>query len=189
LRRYAAWLRDDTQPAVASLRALYDAWVRMADTAYREAVMQEAFSEAFGAHVNAMSARRAAEQALTMRFADAAGLPHRGTLDALADRQATLQAEIAALRAELARLREARAATAATADRSPAAPAAAARSTAPRGKPAAPARPATRDTTARKPRAKRARDAAPAATDTARRPPARGSRDEFDIGHILGHGE
>lgn len=105
LNRFAAWLRDDAPPAVTSLRALFDVWVGIADQAYREQVMQAEFSADFGAHVNAMSARRSAEQALARRLADAAGLPHRAALDEMAEQQAALRREIDALRAELVRLR------------------------------------------------------------------------------------
>lgn len=248
LRRYADWLRDDSLPPVASLRALFDAWVAIADAAHREVVMQAAYGEVFAAHVNAMSARRAAEQAFLSRCADSLGLPQRGAFDALAERHAALRVEVGELRDELARLRAAAAvadaAAAAGADRATAAArrhgvepadaawAAPAEVERPKPAPATPAtskeatsgeatsedaitgeagtgdaaapgvtrperaanvgaaaprerkraRPAQRaaagTTTPRKPRSR-------TAGATPRRQPARGGRDEFDIGNIL----
>ncbi len=200
LKRFAAWLRDDSPPAVTSLRALFDVWVGIADRAYREQVMQAEFSADFGAHVNAMSERRAAEQALARRLADAAGLPHRAALDEMAERQAALRREIDALRAELASLRtpppahtrrEADAtgpargqADAASPEMEIDAPVAAVAPTRPKRKP----KPKPKPVAAKAPQ----RRQAPQRVAAASRQPARerrGAGGEFDIERILQQGE
>ena len=197
LTRFAAWLRDDDPPAVTSLRALFDAWVGIADAAYREQVMQADFSADFGAHVNAMSERRAAEQALARRLADATGLPHRAALDKMAEQHAALRREIDALRAELSRLRApVPAATTREAEHADVARAAPQAGDAPHADatvdaPARSAAPATRKravANASKRRPPRERGKSQRSTTTAARKPARehrGTGDEFDIERIL----
>jgi hypothetical protein len=104
LRRFAHFLRDASGPPVTSLRSLYDAWIGIAERAHRDVVMEAGYSRDFGAWVDAANTTRLALRRLEARVAETLDQPHQGAIEALATRQAELQAEIGHLRGELARL-------------------------------------------------------------------------------------
>ncbi|MGE0486964.1 MAG: poly(R)-hydroxyalkanoic acid synthase subunit PhaE [Gammaproteobacteria bacterium] len=99
LRAFAGFLRDEDGPPLNTLRALYDAWIGIADETWRETMMSAAYGRDFGGWVNRASELRAAWAALDERFAGLSGRPTRAAFDALLARQQALEAEIEALRA------------------------------------------------------------------------------------------
>ena len=62
LTRCGDLLRSDQGPALKSVRALYDFWVRCADTTYRELALAAAYATQFAAIVDSGSGMRAAWQ-------------------------------------------------------------------------------------------------------------------------------
>ncbi|MEX2480855.1 MAG: poly(R)-hydroxyalkanoic acid synthase subunit PhaE [Gammaproteobacteria bacterium] len=196
LQRFAAYLREESGAPVTSLRGLYDAWIANAEQAYREVVMEASYSRDFGAWVNATNAARLALAGLEERFGAALDRPRQSTLDALASRQATLQAEIARLREELTALASAQPRSAAVSKTTTAPPRHAASSAAQaRAEPAAaaksapPERAAAARSTRRQPKAGRRPAAGTAKVTRAQSKKARGAKPgaarEFDIARII----
>jgi hypothetical protein len=101
LKRFAEYLRQTDGAPIESLRALYDAWIDVAEQSYRETVMTEAFSHDFGAFINASSRVRAASNVIQQRLTDSIGVPGLREFEVLEDQQARLRAEVDALRREI----------------------------------------------------------------------------------------
>lgn len=177
LRRFAAFLRDAEGAPLDSLRAVYSAWIRIADEAHRETMMSPAYGRALGHWVNTANAARLAVVAWQERLAEAGDLPHQGTVAVLLERQRALEDELETLRVRLAELAEgtrghavpavAPMAAVGPSGPAPVAPRTARRAAEPR---ASAIKPASKKQPTRRVRAPR------------ERPPAVG---EFDIGQIL----
>lgn len=101
LKRFAEYLRETDGAPIDSLRALYDAWIDVAEQAYRETAMTESFSRDFGAFINASSRVRAASNVIQQRLTDSIGMPGLREFEVLEDQQARLRADVEALRREL----------------------------------------------------------------------------------------
>lgn len=99
LRAFAAFLRDEDGPPLTTLRAVYDAWIGIADEAWRATLMSADYGRDFGAWVNRVSALRQAWSALDERVAALDGRPTRAAFEALLARQEALAAELERLRA------------------------------------------------------------------------------------------
>ncbi len=82
------------------MRALYDLWIDEAEAAYAERVMSDAFARDFAAWVNGGSDVRLAVRKLGGRLSALFDAPGREEIDALLERQQTMQRELDALRAE-----------------------------------------------------------------------------------------
>ncbi len=122
LERFAAVLHAADAEALAAPRRLYDRWVDVAESAYHETVMSEAFSRDFGAWVNASATARKATAAVGERLSASADLPARAEVNRLLERQRELDQELEALRREIAELRKAPAGPAPRRDAAPGKP-------------------------------------------------------------------
>ena len=108
LARFAEFLRDTSGAPITSLKSLYDAWVDIAEGAYVEEVMTDAFAADFAAWINATSAVQLKLRGWQDRIAGVTGLPNRSEVDALLERQKEMTREIESLRAAIDELRQAR---------------------------------------------------------------------------------
>lgn len=198
LRRFAGYLRDPSGEPVTSLRMLYDAWIGIAERAYRDVVMDASYSRDFGAWVDSANATRLALRRLEERVAETLDQPQQGAIETLVTRQAELQAEVEHLRSELARLvqtaplaavppvaTEAETETAAvegTVER---------RATSPKDRPASRVRSAAAARTTKATGARVTNKSAPAQRrpPSAPRPHKPPARHEFDIADILGEAD
>jgi class III poly(R)-hydroxyalkanoic acid synthase PhaE subunit len=104
LQRFTAFLRDDTGAPLESLREIYDAWIDIAEFAYREAVMRDDFSRDFAAWVNAGSRVRLAFSCLVERFARELNLPTGSEIDTLRKQQIVLNDKMTETRKTIANL-------------------------------------------------------------------------------------
>lgn len=102
LADFARFLRADDGPPIATLRALYGAWVERAEAAYAAHVMSADFAREFAAWVNAGSALRVAVASLNERVATTFDWPQRAEINALMRRQRELENEVTDLRARVA---------------------------------------------------------------------------------------
>lgn len=102
LDRFADYLRDETGEPITSLKALYDAWIDIAERAYAEVVMDAGFAVDFGAWINTGSEARIKLRTLIDRITAGVDMPQRRDFDALMERQHALTREVESLRAELA---------------------------------------------------------------------------------------
>ena len=102
LGRFVVYLKDETGAPITSVKALYDAWIDIAECAYREVVMEKDFAADFAAWVNTGSDVRLNLRALFEPLAALADLPQRTEVNALLERQHELMREVESLRAELA---------------------------------------------------------------------------------------
>jgi class III poly(R)-hydroxyalkanoic acid synthase PhaE subunit len=100
LHGFANFLSADDGTPIATVRALYDAWIEQAEAAYAERVMSEAFARDFAGWVNAGSDVRLALRSLGGRLSALFDAPAREEIDALLERQQAMQRELSALRAE-----------------------------------------------------------------------------------------
>ncbi len=107
LARFAAFLRDTSGEPITSLKLLYDAWVEIAENAYAELVMTDAFAADFAACINATSAVQLKLRGWQDRIAGLTDLPNRSEVDALLERQKMMTREIESLRAALDDMRQA----------------------------------------------------------------------------------
>ena len=111
----------DSPRQIESLKALYDTWVDGAEEAYARIALSEEFRHAYGEMVNAQSRVRQLQQQQLEAFCRELGMPTRSEVTALgkrlqelrrevrdrasvggSDELATLRAEVAALKRELA---------------------------------------------------------------------------------------
>jgi class III poly(R)-hydroxyalkanoic acid synthase PhaE subunit len=118
--RFEDKLADRTEPGrtIDSLRALYDLWVDAAEEAYAEIALSEEFAKVYGELANAQMRARSQVQAEVERVSTDLGMPTRSELNSVHKRlhdlrrefrdgneaqidSGTLEAEIAALRAEV----------------------------------------------------------------------------------------
>lgn len=117
-------LADHAEPGrtIDSLKALYDLWVDAAEDAYAEIALSEEFSKVYGELANAQMRLRQQVQTEVERVSREFGMPTRTELDSLSKRVHDLRrevrdgrvadtggdrdAEIAALRAEVAALKK-----------------------------------------------------------------------------------
>jgi class III poly(R)-hydroxyalkanoic acid synthase PhaE subunit len=132
IERLQVMLTQHGEPGkqVESLKALYDLWVDAMEEAYAEMALSEEFREVFGAMVNAQMQVRKLQQQQTEQICRELGIPTRSEVDSLGQRLQQmrrelktrgqeieaaadtstvddLQAEIAALKRELAASKEA----------------------------------------------------------------------------------
>jgi hypothetical protein len=89
---------SDDRP-VESARALFDLWIDAAEEAYAGVALGERFQKAFGDYVNAQMRVRAAMQKEVELAAAQWGIPGREEVDAAHRKIATLERELARLRA------------------------------------------------------------------------------------------
>ncbi len=105
LERFALFLRRDEGEPITTLRGLYDAWVSVAEQAYRDTVMSADFRSSFAECANAtVAVVRERREFLAKEF-NYFGIAQQSVIDALVDKQAGLEAEIIALQRALAGLR------------------------------------------------------------------------------------
>jgi poly[(R)-3-hydroxyalkanoate] polymerase subunit PhaE len=88
---------------VTELRGLYEFWVEACEAAYAEYFMSPEYAALYGRLVNALAALRREISALVDNVLQAANLPTRRDLDALARRMHDTRRELALLRDALAR--------------------------------------------------------------------------------------
>lgn len=115
---------DDPGRMVDSLRALYDLWIDCAEEEYAKVAMSDEFREIYGAMINAQMQVRAHLQDQVQQSSTQLGMPTRSEVNSLGQRlqelrrelkassNATLLAEVKALRREVEALRQSRAASA-----------------------------------------------------------------------------
>ncbi|MGO4700403.1 poly(R)-hydroxyalkanoic acid synthase subunit PhaE [Dyella sp. 2RAB6] len=91
-------LTQMTEPArqVDSLKALYDLWVDAAEEAYAEIALSDEFREAYGAMVNTQMQVRQRQQRQTDAWCRELGMPTRGEVDSLGKRVQQLRRELRA---------------------------------------------------------------------------------------------
>ena len=102
LDRFVVYLKDETGAPITSVKALYDAWIDIAERAYAEIVMDKGFAADFAAWINTGSDARLKLRALVDRIAAIADLPQRKEVNVLLERQHELMREVESLRTELA---------------------------------------------------------------------------------------
>jgi hypothetical protein len=89
--------KDDGEDDITSLRGLYGLWISIAEQAYSEKVMTAQYAEVFGKYINANARLRLATQTLVDDIAEAMNLPNRRELNAIIERQHTLEAQVRGL--------------------------------------------------------------------------------------------
>jgi hypothetical protein len=89
---------SDGKP-VETARALFDLWIDAAEDAYADIALGERFQKAFGDYVNAQMRLRAAMQKEVELAGAQWGIPGRAEVDAAHRKIATLEREVARLRA------------------------------------------------------------------------------------------
>ncbi|MBN8884741.1 MAG: class III poly(R)-hydroxyalkanoic acid synthase subunit PhaE [Rudaea sp.] len=117
-------LADRAEPgrAIESMKALYDLWVDAAEDAYAEIALSEEFSKAYGELANAQMRLRKQIQTEIERVSRELGMPTRTELDSISKRlhelrrelrenggaqaDTELEAQVAALRGEVAALKK-----------------------------------------------------------------------------------
>ena len=104
LDRFVTFLTDESGAPITSIKALYDAWIDIAESAYTEAVMDAGFATEFAAWINTGSDTRLKFRALFEPLACVVDMPQRGEFDALLARQHELMREVETLRIELAEI-------------------------------------------------------------------------------------
>jgi len=85
---------DPADGDITTLRELYDFWIDIAETAYREKVMTDQYAKAFGRYINASAERSRAWQDLVEEYQQAMNLPQRQEIDALIKGQHALREEV-----------------------------------------------------------------------------------------------
>ena len=101
LKDFARVLRDN-DPAdgdITNLRELYDLWIDVAESAYRERAMTDEYARTFGRVINANSRSRSAWQTLLNDYQEALNVPNRREIDSLIARQMELVARVRELEA------------------------------------------------------------------------------------------
>lgn len=101
LKDFARTLRDN-DPAdgdITNLRELYDLWIDVAESAYRERAMTDDYARTFGRVINANSRSRNAWQTLLSDYQEALNVPSRREIDSLIARQSELVARVNELEA------------------------------------------------------------------------------------------
>lgn len=93
--------RATDEKPVESARALFDLWIDAAEDAYAEVALGERFQKAFGDYVNAQMRVRAAMQKEIELSTAQLGIPGRDEVDAAHRKIATLERELARLRAAI----------------------------------------------------------------------------------------
>lgn len=101
LKDFARILRDNdaTDGDITNLRELYDLWIDVAESAYRDRAMTADYARVFGRTINANSRSRKAWQSLLNDYQEALNLPNRREIDSLIARQAELISRIDELEA------------------------------------------------------------------------------------------
>ena len=105
---FADFLRDASGEPITSLKALYEAWIEIAEAAYVDEVMTDAFAADFATWINATSAVQMKLRGWQYRIAGLTNFPNRAEVDTLFERQKKMTREIESLRTAIDELRQAR---------------------------------------------------------------------------------
>ncbi len=94
--------RSERQQPITTLRGVYDLWVDCSEAAYLELVSTDDYAKAYGHMVNTLMGLKRHGRLLVDEAVGAAGMPTRGSVGTLQQRQQELRREMSGLRTQLA---------------------------------------------------------------------------------------